>query len=371
MSAEESTMLIILEAQDKATTSLDLMERKIKELANTMDRAAASISAASTKIDESMAKTAAESAVVDNAQKDLTKSLGDTGRAADNASKNLDKAGKSAGGAGGGMSGLASKIRLVPLAAGAIAAPISGLLALGPVALFGGMAAAVFSYSNSLKQAQASGTKLTATQKELLPTIQMLVKDFAPAAAAAKGVLTQLLQTFQKMSPVFQQAGAALGPIIKILGSGVIGFLQNFLEPLSNMLTNLQPIVQVLANGLAVLGTGLAGLFQNLNLAQAAQGLNAIFVVVSSILPVLGQFLSALAPISNVIFTTLLPALGQAVTMFGSALMPVIQAITPVIGPLAQTFAVLAGTFGQLLSAVAPLITPILQIGLAFANFDT
>jgi phage-related protein len=364
MSAEQSTLLIVMEARDNASASLDLFESKIRELSAEMEKASVQISAASDKIDESFAKTAAESEALSEATKTLGRNLDDN-------SKHLESNGKSMSSTGEKASELAGKIRLIALAAGALSGPLAGLLALGPLAIFGGMAIGAAALSKSLKEAQASGQQLTATQKQLLPVMKELNAAFAPVDQAAKGAFTEILNVVKSLAPELTLVGQAMAPMVGILGGALGGVVDQLVRPLSQMMPSLLPVVIALGNGLVTLAKGLAGLFTNLNIAQAAQGLNALFNTVGMILPVIGKLLSALAPLSNVILGTLVPAVGKMIVTFGNALMPVLQAITPIIGPLAGTIVTLAETFGKVLTAAAPLITPLLSIVLAFSNFDT
>jgi phage-related protein len=361
MADEESTLMIVLEASDRASIPLDELIEKIKSLSSNMSDAATKIEAAGDRIDASMAKTAAESKV----SADLLKSSIDKNTdSSNNLRTSLEKVVSV-------MDPVSSKMKLMALGVTALTGPLSGLLALAPVALFGGMAIGAYELSKSLTTAAASGTALTATQKKLLPVAKELTTAFAPVDKAAQGAFTNLLKVVQKLAPALDSAGKALAPMVTVLGQGLGGFVTNLIVPLSKMLPTLMPVVQALAGGLITLSRGLGQLFASINVGAAAKGLTLLFNTVGMLLPILGQLLNALAPIGNIILSVLVPAIGGALSQVLKALVPVFTTMGPVITQFAGVFAELIGTFGSLLSAVVPLIPSILQLFTAFDNLDT
>lgn len=417
MASETSTMLLILEAQNRASAGMDEVRDKLLEVAAAAQAAATSVSDAGKRIDASLAETAVEARAVGDANTqadDAVKKLGDdlkneaTGSdtwqthmrlalqtvtdgfdrlakilplvktSSEQAAAAQDKNAKSTAGAGKAAqqaasqgSDLAGKIRLIALATGALAGPIAGILALGPVALFGGMAAGAALLTSSINKANQSGQQLSQTQQALLPTVKVLDGAFQQLQPAVNGAFQGLSRMVTVMGPQLGAAAHALAPMISVIANGLDNLLANLIGPLSQMMQGLMPVVVALGNGLGTLGKGLAGLFTNLNIQAAAQGLAALFNTIGAILPALGSLIGALSPLSNVIMTTLLPAIGQVIVQVAGALKPAILALIPIMGPLAGTIATLAQTFGQVLTAIVPLLPPILGIVLAFSNFDT
>lgn len=301
----------------------------------------------------------------------LSKATDDATNAANKNAASTKSMGDSAKEAESKVSDLSGKLRLYSVIAAGLAAPLTGLLSLGVPALFGAMAVGADKLNTSLKTAEASGTALTSTQKMLLPLSQTLNKAFANLGPVVSSTFSTLIKVIQSLGPSLKVASEALGPMIQVIGGGLGQFLTKLIPPLAGMLTKMMPVIQALASGLGSLGSGLAGLFTNLNLGAAAQGISQLFTSVSSILPLLGKFLSAFAPLASAVATTLGPALASLANTFLSVFTPIIQKSSGTVTSLGSTFASLGQTFGDVIKAIGPLITPILQIALAFSNFDT
>lgn len=407
----------ITETAADVATAAEIMDRSMIGFSDEMAKVALDTKIAGDQIRDTLVETAATSTVVEDAEKlmgdslkDGSQGLDDQGESAtswrdklSNAfsgvsaayinltskipglrhatddstdsnnknSKSTESMGDSAKDAESKISELSGKLRMFSVIAAAASAPLTGLLSLGVPALFGAMAVGADKLNTSLKQAEASGTALTGTQKMLLPLSQTLNKAFANLGPALNSTFSSLIKVIQSLGPSLKTASEALGPMIQAIGGGLGQFLTQLIPPLANMLTKMMPVIQALASGLSSLGSGLAGLFTNLNLSAAAQGVTQLFQSVSTILPMLGKFLSAFAPLASAVATTLGPALASLANIFLSVITPVVQKSSGTVTSLGSTFASLAQTIGDVIKAVGPLLTPILQIALAFSNFDT
>lgn len=353
--------MIVMEASDRASVPIDELIEKIKDLASSMNDAATKIAVAGDRIDASLAKTAAEAEVSSDALKDsLDKNTDSTNSLTSALEKTVSV-----------MDPFGTKLKLIAMGVSAVSGPLAGLLALAPVALFGGMAIGAYELSKSLTTAAASGTALTATQRKLLPVAKELTTAFAPVYKAAQGAFTSLLSVVKQLGPSLKLVGTVLAPMVTVLGGALGQVLTNVIRPLAVSLSTLMPLVKALAGGLVTLSSGLVSMLQNIDILPAVQGLTMLFNTVGMLLPILGDLLNALMPIGNVILSVLVPAIGGALDKVLNALTPVFTAMTPVVAQFAGVFAELIGTFGDLLTAVAPLIPAIINMFTAFDNLDT
>lgn len=249
----------------------------------------------------------------------------------------------------------------------ALSGPMAGLLALGPVALFGGLAAGAHMYAANLQQAAAAGQKLTATQKMILPIVNQINQAFHSMAPFVHQSGQILLHTFAGLVPVIKQAAHALGPMLPVLARGLGGFVKNMLTPMAQALQHLMPVVKAFSHGLAGLGGAIGNVFKQINPKLAAQGLNDLFRVLDAVLGLLPKLLNALAPIGHVIISTLLPPimhLANAVVSFAGKLGPVLT-------PIAHWFGVLINVVAQVLHMLTPLLPVLGQLFGSLAQLDT
>lgn len=348
-------MLLVLEAENRASAALDSVRDKLLEVGAAAKVASDEVSGAGRHIDESMARTAVASDALKHAENDA-------GSAAKDTSKDADSLGDSLKGAGEKANESAGFIRKWSLIVGAAAAPLSGaLLAALPLAFMGvGIMA-----EKSDKQVVAAFDSM---KKSITSTLQTA---FAPIVPVLTHVMGQIGSTFKSLAPAFHEIASAIAPMIQLLGNGLMGALRVLVPAFAGLMHTLTPVVSALSQGLVTIAHGLAGLFANLNVGAAAQGLKQLFNAVGEILPVLGRLLSALSPLSNVILSTLVPALGHLIVTVGSTLAPVLRSITPIVKPIAGTIVALAQTFGQLITAALPLVKPLLSIVSAVTNLDT
>lgn len=415
---------MILEAQDRASKDVEDVNRALDELATAATVDAATIEAATRRIDEDFADMTA-------ASESLNKSSGDVGDAVDRMAgrwvdangrmhdatgkfvsatdddfaqweKELDNAGAAAEGWRGRVSsaldsvrnkasdlgrtlshvgsgnslpnlaqhlaGIANqlgnvtgKAQLMALGIVAAAGPVAAVLGLIPLALAGiGIAA------------EKSNTQVKSAFSSMATSVKStLASAFAPLVPVLVGIAGQVTATVRSLAPAFRQAATALAPILSGLATNLLGVVHTLVSGLAPLVSRVAPVINALGAGLNHVVSGVVGLLGKLNFSAAAQGLGMLLSAVGRLLPLIGELLNALIPVGDTILSDVLPVVLQLAQMLVAMLVPALDAIRPVLGPIISIIAEVAQTIAALLQAALPLVAPILKIVAAFANMDT
>ena len=144
---------------------------------------------------------------------------------------------------------------------------------------------------------------------------------------------------FQALLPAFQNLLTALQPVIDIVGQ-LAGQIGDFLAPIIQQLT---PIIVQIINFVAQLVVQLTPLIQMI-VQVAGQ-------IMQAILPVVQNLISHLQPILQVIMTL--------VTNLVSALMPAVMAIIQAVLPIIE---IIASIVSSIISALMPVIQTIIEV---------
>lgn len=202
---------------------------------------------------------------------------------------------------------------------------------------------------------QASGGGLIGILEQITSALKEATasKGFQDAILALAGVMGTVAQT---VGPLITQALAALGPIFATLGPPV----QQLVKDLGSAL---QPII-------AALGPVLASI---------ARAFGALVSAVSPLLPVIGSLVASVLPLVIPIFDALktvidalAPVIAQLVFTLSAALAPIIQALAPIVAQLAATIGnQLASVVGILAELILELSPTLIKLGEIFGELIT
>lgn len=269
------------------------------------------------------------------------------------------------GRARGAMVGLAGATSLLAggaaLAAGAIAAVPLAFIGLGAVAL---------KENEQVKTAFADMSK--EVRSIVTEAAQPLVEPFVQATG-------QITETFRGIAPQLGQVFENVAPLVQPLVDGFSRLVENVMPGLVSITAAARPVIDALSTGLGQLGTGVSGMLEALSqgAAGAAQGLSGLLSGVASLLPVIGQFVGALAQAGGPVLAALARTLAQLASSLLSALTPALTALgppitrlitnlgaglQPIIAALGPVLAAAAGAFGAIIDAVSPLLPIVGQL---------
>ncbi|MGW5175908.1 hypothetical protein ACWERY_16290 [Streptomyces sp. NPDC004082] len=221
---------------------------------------------------------------------------------------------------------------------------------------FGSLLGDIFgTLGNILKAAGAAGGDalggLGAAFAELrritaMPEVQKaLTSIFTAVNAIAKLFATTLGAVIEAVLPLL----AALAPVITDLATRFGPVLAQLAESLGKAL---MPIIESLLPVVTDLGDVLIGLVQ------------ALLPILQPLGDLIASIVDALAPFLKIFLDSLVPVIAA----LSVGLAPVIEGLVPVIRMLGQILTALAPIFPQLLSALTPLIPPIVQLTMALLN---
>lgn len=169
-------------------------------------------------------------------------------------------------------------------------------------------------------------------------------------------VLRILVTVIEQLAPPFAQLVAAVEPLVAVLGNALLTVVQAVLSALQPVLPVIISLVKTLAADLAPVIAASAGLIAGLIKALAP------------LLPLAGQLLgvlvqvygSAMRPLAA-ITQQLTPVIGQLVQV---ALRLLQEAVVPMLPLIRQS----ADSFGQLLTAMLPILPPVVQLATALLS---
>lgn len=247
--------------------------------------------------------------------------------------------------------------------------------------------------------------------EELGPTINALMSSLgailAPASGASEAfrgffkILQEILPFVGELIGIFVQLGAAvipaLLPVIQKLTSILIIGLGDALPDISRALTTLLPALGTLFGALAQAVLSLSPILPPLAKAFAdiftaiapliPQIVSHLTPIIVALIPPLGQLIQALIPIVPPLlkildaFLPLVPLLANVAVTIVKALLPALIPFLNVVAKLAVQFGQalmkaitdsipslvsLAQSFGQILTAVTPLLPPLVNLLIAF-----
>jgi len=272
----------------------------------------------------------------------------------------LSGIGKSSKVAGLGLLGMGG----AGLAGGAVAA--GGILA--AVAAIGAVGVAVATQIPAVKSAFTDlGTHVKSTLTDLVKSSgldQSLIK-----------IAGELRKSFDTISPSLEPMFSKIGDLLVTLTEGVTAFIQNAMPGFMSAIAAAGPVIDALADGLAMMGTSLSQFFDTMASAApaAAQVFGSLFDLIGGLLPVIGNLVAVLATALGPIFTALVPIITNVATVIGQTLGQALALMAPVVTQLVNALAPLvasllpplASLFLTIMSAVAPLVAaliPLVQI---------
>lgn len=306
-------------------SALDRASKTFIDLATTVDRL-------STKLDELGAREAkpevdveTERALADLAALDAY--LDSIGKKDETAKVNVDT--KDAGNA---LAGLNSKITLIS----------TGVLALAPAAgaailagLGGAFAAVGILAEKGNAQVAASFTSAETAAK------MALTNGFAPIAPVLVGLAQEGANAVSNLEGSFRSAANSTAPLLQAVGIDLITAVQKGVQDAASDLGTLAPVAHAVGQDFLDAEQGVQGFLRNLDAGDAAQTLKLIGDVVKDDLPAIGNLVSAVAPLTNMLLAVLDPAIRDAANDL-ALLKPLFQAVSAVVTPLAPVLGALA-----------------------------
>lgn len=200
------------------------------------------------------------------------------------------------------------------------------------------------------------------------PIIGQLVSGFARIVSALGPALGTLLGAVGRIAGplvnVVAQLAEALGPLIISAVQGLEPVILGLAPILGQVIQYLQPVIAALITGLRPI---LAALVPVIGLVIGALG--RILVALAPILPVLGNFITALINGLLPVLTPIITIISQMAAQFAGALitalkaaLPSIQQIVMAVAQLLPAFLPLLTVMPQLEMALLPLIPPLAQL---------
>lgn len=225
--------------------------------------------------------------------------------------------------------------------------PVAGTaLAAIPVAL--ATVGAIAEHTNAQVTASFSNME-TAAKQALVQGFQPLVPELTAIAGQGQAAISSL-------TPEFQKAAAAVSPLIKTMSTGLIDATKQGVVDLTSEIGRVGPVADGVRSIFLQLETGAAGLFSNLNVSSAAEGLHQVANLVQTLLPEVGSLVSTLAPLANTALEVANAFLaGLAPALRGVANLMNIPGIAPLVlgfGALAVVSKTLTGSYTTLLSLI-------------------
>lgn len=251
--------------------------------------------------------------------------------------------------------GMVAKIGL--LGAGAAASSAVAGLALGGLPLIFGAVGGML-----VKSAMSTNAQLQKQFSDAGNSIKnTMLKSAMPMVLGIRNIAQDTADAFKDMAPDLHQAFATAAPQVETFASGLLAMVQNILPGMNAALKVAMPAVNALAGGLASIGTGLGGFFQNLSagVQGGAAGLGSLLGLVAQLLPMLGTGLAAIAGPASQALGVLTQFVLKLLGAVGSGLKPVLDALLPVFGQLLTALMPLLPAIGQLIGAFGPVIADI------------
>lgn len=159
------------------------------------------------------------------------------------------------------------------------------------------------------------------------------------------------------VGPVVEVLGSVFGPVLAVLGPQIVQLATAF-SPLMLILQAITPVFPLLASVITQIGFALSSILGSaipVVSSLMTQLASILSGVLASVLPVVGQMLIV---ISDVLLQ-MMPVISLVAGALGGALLTVFQALAPII-PL------VANVLLTLMTALMPLIDPIMQVVQAF-----
>src|SRR6185437_3676972 len=149
-------------------------------------------------------------------------------------------------------------IRKLAIAVTALSGPLMGVLALGPAAIFGGLALGVAAWKHSIDQAIQSNQKLTTTQQMVYPTLQKIMTAFAGLKSSMMAAFGTIVKAIDQVMPALQKVGQVLGPIIQLFAGTFAKIITTTFPLFADALQKSMPVLKALGDGLVQVMGGLA-----------------------------------------------------------------------------------------------------------------
>lgn len=228
-----------------------------------------------------------------------------------------DDAGRSLGDNMAG--GFRARSALIGTAVGLGLAAGAPLAVAGAGVLFGGLAAVIL---HNNEDVQRSATALGTSVSQAYGSV---ATNVVPMLTSALG---QIQRAAVSLAPAIGQVFNNLGPAIQGVTDGVIGLVRNALPGLAAAIQQGTPVFQGLASFMEKIGTGISNLFTIISAHAGAAGatFSAFGDIISSLLSVIGEFVSAGAELGQ----TVLPLIASAFGALAESL-HIIQPILPAI----------------------------------------
>ncbi|WP_329616489.1 peptidoglycan DD-metalloendopeptidase family protein [Streptomyces brevispora] len=213
----------------------------------------------------------------------------------------------------------------------------------------------------------------------LMPVITALLPIIGVLGQGILDIVTALLPVLKPIGQVIGAIVAALGPVIGTVVDVIVQVVSALAGPLATIISGLMPVVTLLAD---LIGETLTALMPALTpiigiVALLAQSLGTVVVsVLQALIPALQPLIPVIVLIAQIfsqlvvaILTPLMPIITLLAQVFGQVLVIAIQALAPILKLVADVFMQLLPALqplfpiiGQLVGALAQLLTPLLGL---------
>lgn len=205
-------------------------------------------------------------------------------------------------------------------AAGAAASTLVAAAALASVGLFAGIGIAAAAQNETVK------ASYSALKNHVVAETQRMA---APIVPVLNSIAQRARATFDQIAPALTTGFALVALMIDQLATGVMSLVTNLMPGLLASLQAAGPIVKVLSDGLAGLGTGLGGFFTALasGTPGATAGFRGLFDLINGLLPIIGQLVADIANGLGPAFAAMVPYVISAAQWFRDQLAPALMSV--------------------------------------------
>jgi phage-related protein len=304
--------------------------------------------------------------LANSVEKELDDIADEAERVGDRVSGSVDKS-----------SGVATKSLLgLVIGTGGASGALLGLGAAGAGAFAGVSAGA----AGAVGAVAALGIGVAATNQKVQDSFTDLghhiTASMKSSTAPLVPVLTGLAGTFQstfddRIGPMLSGIFTQIAPVVQTFGSVVASVVGTVAPLLGQVVTAGLPIVNLIAGELMPLAQNLAGVLSSVIGAisgTASAFVGNLFGALDTILPALGQLITALVQVGGPVLSALMPPLAMLIAELGTQLAGVLTAIAPSIVQVATIFGQLLTAISPLLGIIAALLVQLAPVAVVFAQ---
>lgn len=182
--------------------------------------------------------------------------------------------------------------------------------------------------------AEHSNSQVSAAFKQMETSAkQATTTGFDPIVPTLLKVEKQATSTFGELTPIFGGAAHALAPLIEAVGTGFIQATKQGVGASVPILQSLGPLATAVGAGFGQVERAMIGLFKNINVQGAADGLKSLGKLLEALGPDVGTLVTALAPLGSAVLnvtsgllTGLEPALKTVAALMNIPALPYLVA---------------------------------------------